>query len=73
MMLIYLSKYFTLSENETKALKSSLGAKEIFNLKQITKDNPLCIPIKIFLRLYFVLFCKMFLISVLARIMAFGM
>ena len=50
-----------------------MAAHDIFDLKQMTIENPLCIPTRKFIKNYCILFSKMFLFSVLARIMAFSM
>lgn len=68
-----LSKHITLNIDDIKILKSSLPAHEIFDLKQMAIDNPMCIPTRKFIRNYCILFSKMFVFSVLARIMAFSM
>lgn len=68
-----LSKYITLNPDDINILKSSLAAHEIFDLKQMTIENPLCIPTRKFIKNYCILFSKMFVFSVLARIMAFSM
>ena len=67
------SKYITLNHEDINILQSSMGAHHLFDLKQMTLDNPMCIPTRKFVKNYTILFSKMFVFSVLARIMAFSM
>ncbi len=68
-----LEKYIDLNDGDIQLLRSSNGAHDIFDLKQMTISNPKCIITYNFIRKYAILFSKMFVFSFLARCMAFGM
>lgn len=62
-----------LTNKDRDLLKSTVGAHDIFDVKNMVVSRPLRVISHDFVRTYCMLFIKMFVFSVLARLMAFAM